>query len=134
MSTIIYPTGTCFDDALDLMEHFILEDCSKIETLILVHAICLQPDGPEEGTPFAHAWLEEGDVMWQAGILGGDKIQYSCSKAEMVAALRVQDLTRYTAHQVRDENQRSGTYGPWLPQYQALTKSPSPDAVLKGEG
>lgn len=117
------PTHTCFDDALDMMASFLDHDPRSVERLLLVHAICLVPEGPDKDQPFAHAWLEDGEEAWQAGFLDGVKVQFACRVADMVTELRVQHATKYTARQARDENHRSGHYGPWVEKYRALCRN-----------
>lgn len=128
MTGAIRPTHTCFDDALDLMAFFVEQDPKKIHTLMLVHAICLAPEGPSEGRPFAHAWLEDGDLAWQAGFLGDQKVQFSCDKAQLAETLRVQKATRYTVREAHEHNVRTSHYGPWEDEYQALcNRAPTPE-------
>lgn len=124
MSEPILPTHSCFDDALDYLSWRVKRDKRCIHTLFLVHAICLAPEGRKKDTPFAHAWVEEEVeglwVAWQDGFLRGQRITYSCDRDALVASLRVQEFTRYTVKQAAEENRRTGRYGPWLPQYEAL--------------
>lgn len=55
----IHPTHTCFDDALELIELLVKEHPELKEdigeNMLIVHAICLMPDG----SPYAHAWVED---------------------------------------------------------------------------
>jgi len=46
--------GDCYESACK----FLLENCSTMQTLTLVHAVCLLGGGPMEGQPFGHAWCE----------------------------------------------------------------------------
>lgn len=123
VNPVMHPTGTCFDDALELLAFFIEEDKRRIETLVLVHGICLKPPGyPREGAPFAHAWLEEGDLVWSAAILDGVKVQFSCEGEDFRRQLRVQEATRYTPREASAENMRTNHYGPWVEKYRSLCK------------
>lgn len=121
---VIHPTDTCFDDMMEALEMRVLADPTLKDDarLLLVHAIVLQPDGPERDKPFAHAWLEEGERMWQSGILDGEKILFSCDKEPALAELRVQDATRYTIREAAAENRRTVSLGPWEERYEALCK------------
>ncbi len=128
--TVIRPTGTCFDDALDLIEAWVRNEPHRVVhgTLRLVHGICLAPDGPKRGTPFAHAWVEElvsggATQIWQSGLLDGQRIAYSMELDEFEAKLRVQKCTRYTLPEAVRENHRTNHYGPWLPEYAELCGS-----------
>lgn len=135
MSTIL-PTHTCFDDALDFVEERVLADpaLARGESLLVVHAIALAPEGPRKGEPFAHAWVEElveGEwLVWQLGWLGGEQVAYSMPRDEHHRHLQVVDETRYTLRQVHAENCRHGTYGPWEERYQALCRERGEEPVM----
>lgn len=115
---MIRPTQTCFDDALDLLAEWLRRDRTAMITL--VHAICLAPDGPDAGAPFAHAWLERDGRIWQIGLLDGARVLWSVEPDEYRALMRPVAETRYTALEALRENDRSGHYGPWKPEYRAL--------------
>lgn len=120
--TTIMPTHSCFDDAIDFIAWRVKEDPSARDRLILVHAICLAPEGPKKDSPFAHAWVLAGDRAYQDGFIDGQRITYSCDAAALEQSLRIQAATRYTVDQAMEENRRSGTYGPWKPEYIALAR------------
>jgi hypothetical protein len=122
MATIL-PTQSCFDDAIEYLEMRVRLNPALAwgKTLILVHAICLAAEGPHAGEPFAHAWVEEDGRCGSAGLLdGGERIWMTVAREEWYAAHRVQQSTRYTLRDVWRENQQSGHYGPWRPEYRAL--------------
>ena len=117
--TDILPTYRCFDDALELIELRVKEDPTITRhdfTIILVHGICVGDDG----TRYAHAWVEEAGMVWDAGILNGQRVYFSFARAEYYEAKHVEDSTRYTLRDIVRENRRSGNYGPWNPEYQTL--------------
>jgi hypothetical protein len=118
----ILPTQKCFDDALDYITLRLEEDPEGAarDTLRLVHAIALAPDGPQAGTPFAHAWVEDGDLVWASGLLDGQLIYFAVNREEYHRELRVQDATTYTIAEALEENRKSGHYGPWKDEYRAL--------------
>jgi hypothetical protein len=125
LSTTILPTHTCFDDAIEYLSWRIQMRASDASRLFLVHAICLVPQGPRTGEPFAHAWVEEEMpgvpvVAWQDGFLQGKHVTYSMLAEELRAAFHVQESTRYTPAEAHAENQRTMTFGPWLDRYQSL--------------
>lgn len=129
----IYPTHSCFDDALDFIERRIKQDRSSGCRLILVHAIALAPEGSKQGQPFAHAWVEEGDLVWQDGIVNGNRVTYCTARDEYLRVMRIQESTRYTVPQLLRENARTGTYGPWEPQYIALcNENPNAPTLFDG--
>lgn len=135
-SPAIYPTFTCFDDALEFLGDRVKADpVAAARQLMLVHGICLAPEGPKKGTPFAHAWVEEmkpeGVVVWQAGILEGQRVLYSVGLQEFTQSFQVQQFTRYTVHQAALENERTCHFGPWIPEYEALCNH-GPDEIFGG--
>jgi hypothetical protein len=125
MATIL-PTHHCFDDALEYVEQRVIRDSSlAFDTrLVLAHGILLVPEGHHADRPFVHAWCEETEdghsVVWDAGMLDGERVWFSVDRAEWTAAMRPQLVTRYTLREAWAENVRSGTYGPWCPEYLAL--------------
>lgn len=123
----IRPTLTCFDDALDYLTHRVKVDGVQraFDRLRLVHGICLAPEGRHAGQPFAHGWVEEvlptgKFLVWQDGWILDHRVQYSMDRAEFFRELRVQKVTRYNLKEAARENARTGTYGPWIPEYVTL--------------
>jgi hypothetical protein len=115
----IYPTHKCFDDALDVVARWAREHV-ELSTVTVVHAICLAPEGPEAGTPFAHAWVERDGRVWQLGRIDDAIVLWAADAAEYRAAMRPITEARYTVVEALAENRRSGTYGPWRPEIKAL--------------
>jgi hypothetical protein len=123
----IYPTHTCFDDALETMAAFVQHDRRRIETLVLVHGVCVNPIN---GELYAHAWLEEHDRAWHAGHLGGPdgpKVIVEASRAELRVGLQVQEETRYSVLQAHLANYKSNHFGPWVERYRELCKDSAPE-------
>ena len=118
----VHPTRTCFDDAMDFMElHYktLAQLCD--ERYIIVHAICLMPDG----RPYAHAWVEDnkkGECIF-GGIINGQKVYLFAEKADYYECQQVQDTTKYTIKQAMMENLLSYSYGPWEQKYLSLTSN-----------
>lgn len=139
--TVIRPTNTCFDDALDFIAERVKRDVELAlhETrLILVHGICLAPEGPLIGEPFAHAWVEErapGEPkqVWQGGILDGERVYYGIDADEFAQMLRPQKVTRYTVREAWLENERTEHFGPWVAEYEALCRKPGEERVFTAE-
>jgi hypothetical protein len=129
---VIYPTRHCFDDAVEFCERRARQQHPSVTTTLrLVHGIILVPeDHPVDadlrpGEQTAHAWVEDGDVVWDAGLLAdGRRVEFSVAKAEYYAHYRVQATTAYTMGAVLIENRASGHCGPWRPEYRALCKKP----------
>ena len=121
-SLTILPTYSCFNDAIEYIEEIAKADQQRALGLVLVHAIVVMPDGPEEGTLYSHAWVEDGELVWQAGMWNGQRVYFSCLRVEYTRFMRVQDSTRYNLYELYIENRKSGHYGPWKPEYQALCR------------
>lgn len=120
----IHPTHACFDDALDYIgDEIKRRRKSKLPALVLVHAICLKPeDQPDAGQRFAHAWVEEGDLCVDHGVVNGVRITFKAKREEYYAGLRPEAMTRYTVREAALMNLKHGNYGPWEERYIALCK------------
>ena len=125
----VFPTHRCFDDSIEFCERRARTEHPNVETLRLVHAIILVPvDQPatgdlHPGDRAVHAWVEDGDLVWDAGLLpDGRRIEFAVAKAEYYAHYRVQETTVYTMRELLEHNRASGHYGPWRPEYQALCR------------
>lgn len=122
--TQIYPTHTCFDDAIEFIELLIKENPDLKEdikaNILIVHSICLMPDG----RPYAHAWVEDkkDDTSIFRGIIDGEATYLIAPRTEYYERFRVQETTKYTLYQALEENRKSNTYGPWKEKYRKLTK------------
>lgn len=115
----ILPTHTCFDDALDWVSEAVVKK-GKTD-LFLVHGIqCISTLNGDH--LFAHAWIEEGDLCWDFGILqeNGAKIAFAVQRAEYYAERQCRDVTRYTPFEACRENYNSNHFGPWKEKYRAL--------------
>jgi len=128
---VIYPTHKCFDNAMEFCERRARAFHPSIETTLrLVHGIILIPDQPDgltdarAGERAVHAWVEDGDLVWDAGLMeDGTPIEFAVQKAEYYAHYRVQETTVYTMWDVLEHNRASGHYGPWRPEYRALCRN-----------
>jgi len=129
----IYPSRSCFDDAIDFIETRVRENPQIVHgtSLLLVHGIAIAPPDHDgsivTGQPFAHAWVDEhdradGDVAWASGILDGSRVYYAVRRREFYRYLRIRRFTRYTLREVWEHNQQWGTYGPWRDEYRALCR------------
>ena len=125
----IHPTHTCFDDALDYLQQRIKQNGHRIEglRLVLIHAICIVPEGPDAGERFSHAWVEEDldnheAAVWQQGFYNGQRIIYASTRASVYETLRVVRTWGYSPEAAWEENNRTATYGPWVPELQALCR------------
>ena len=116
----LYPTNTCFDDAMEYIEFRLTEDPSLVhdERLILTHVLAevLEP-GPHQGEIITHAFCVENGECVDMWILNGERVAAFRTPSEMAQSLRIIESTRYNLKQVHQENVRSGTYGPWEQKY-----------------
>jgi hypothetical protein len=127
---IIRPTHRCFDDAMEFCEARARENHPSVSTTLrLVHGIVLVPiDQPADGEiqpgdPSAHAWVEDGELVFDAGILAdGRRVVFSATKASYYEHYRIQAATEYTMWEALKHNRASGHYGPWRAEYQALCR------------
>lgn len=107
--TDILPTHQCFDDAIDRLGELAREG-GQMPTL--VHGICAADDG----TPYAHAWVENRGLVWDAGMLNGQRVSFAVPVLEYWSAKRVGRTWRYTVIEMLRANREHGTYGPWVPE------------------
>ena len=117
----IYPTYTCFDDALDLLAEAVKANPDAVDSgeLRLVHGICLSPSGEK----YSHAWVESfGMHVWFMGILNGERATFACSRIEYYEDARVQETTKYTPREAWALNYEHENYGPWIERYKKLCK------------
>src|ERR1043165_3374248 len=79
----IYPTGTCFDDALDLLVAVLKLNPQWEPEIRLVHGICRAPDGHR----YAHAWVEDDSDATCAfyGVLQGKRRLFKARRDEYYA-------------------------------------------------
>ena len=116
---IVYPTHTCFDDALDMLCEAIKANpgSAHSDELKLVHGICVAPDGKK----YSHAWVEsDRRIAWFAGVVDGKKTQLAAPIEEYYIEINVVETTKYTPRQAWEENYRHANYGPWLEKYKRL--------------
>lgn len=127
----LYPTHTCFDDALDFLQAQVRRTPLIVWTTEwkLVHAIC-HPPGKN---PYSHAWIERtvpsgiDCYFWgRANSPDGPIVQAVAEKDEFYKEFYVTShITRYTLREVYDQNTIHGTFGPWEERYQVLTRQRS---------
>ena len=122
----IYPTHTCFDDALDFLVDVLRDNprerAALAQQLFLVHGLCQAPDG----RLYAHAWVEDAveDTCIFTGILDGTRRVFATPAHEYYAEVRVQEMTRYNLIQALQNNRFTNSYGPWEARYQAQVWPP----------
>ncbi len=120
----IYPTGTCFDDAIDYINAISLKEPWNIKLFNkqyrIAHGICLF----EDWRPYAHCWLEKANSCYDYRLFEspeGEKVQIKYTRGEFYTLFKPQKVVRYT---IRDclhlEKRVHGYCGPWDPQIRAL--------------
>ena len=114
----IRPTHECFDDAIDFMVQQLKIDPSLMHKrdLLLVHGICLTPDGK----PFAHAWVEQGNIVWNSGNLLEQKIYTAIDRKQFYSECRVTHSTKYSPREMIAYNVTFNNFGPWVLEYRKL--------------
>lgn len=115
----IYPTFTCFDDALEFVEDLVrTKNTAALTNVLVVHAICVMPSGER----YAHAWVETGGNCIFKGVIEGEACYITARQSEYYDHFAVQETTKYNWLQAGLENRLAGTYGPWEQKYLALTR------------
>ena len=113
MTTNIYPTHTCFDDALDYLVKPLKPE------LLLCHGI-VRPNGYNA----AHAWIYNPieDRIYQWGFMeDGKRCRVSFKLIEYQQQLKVVIFTYYTWQQALHLNARYNHFGPWEQLYYEQT-------------
>lgn len=117
----IFPTGTCFDDALEWLTELVKRSPLRGFTpnLFLCHGICLM-HGID---PYSHAWVEEFGMVWFSGVIEEDKAMIKCDLKEFYDHFHVtEQVTKYTPWQAVEQNHAAENYGPWEQRYIDLTR------------
>jgi hypothetical protein len=114
----VLPTHSCFDDALEYISKRVKADPAGSRGLRLVH--CLAEVRAEPGRIISHAFVLEGDNWIDQGMLGGVvRVIMARTREEIEQTLRLIDITYYSLQELAIENLRTGTFGPWKPEYLA---------------
>jgi hypothetical protein len=113
MPTIL-PTHSCFDDALAIMVDLL---AAGVPDAKFVHAIVAP-----YGKPFAHAWVEIGDVAMFKGIVDGKTVVVTRRVAAHYKALAVSESTHYSIDDAIAAEETAGHPAPWDDRYRELTR------------
>ena len=110
MINAVMPTGTCFTDALEILESWI--KCFGRDDWFKDVRVChgIIDAGSGEG-PISHAWLARDERVWQAGLVGSDKLVIQLSRQQFYQ--NVVTVTEHSLEDVARLNRSSGHYGPW---------------------
>jgi hypothetical protein len=130
------PTHTCFDDVLDHQAELRGRDLAAAHRQLIVHGILLAPEGPHEGEPFAHAWVEDpaDNRIYQSALLDdGTKVWWSCAWEEFERLMRPQHVTRYSLERAYILNWQTEHFGPWVPAYRALCNARGEAKVFQSD-
>lgn len=116
----LYPTGKCFDDAVEIITAFLRTDPRHAgrKDLFIVHGIV---EGPEYS--FSHAWVldEARKTVFQFHFLNGERIGVEYTLEQFNHHFKVTDEKRYTLREFDRLNRTHMTYGPWEDKYRRLT-------------
>lgn len=117
---VLYPTGKCFDDALDYLEFLVKEDPSRAHTTEyqLAHGIL---DSGEY--LYSHAWIETKESVIDGRILNDEKVMAEYDKTGFYIEMKVVERTLYTVKEACELNYISGHYGPWIEKYRKLCRN-----------
>lgn len=107
----IYPTHSCFDDALELVAQLVLLYPEKEADLFIVHALCKA----QGGEIYAHAWMEDDrkNMAVFTGIQDAERRHFAGVLLEYRAYLNVQEHQRYRWKEAYALNVLTGHQGPW---------------------
>lgn len=113
----IFPTHTCFDDALDYIVAQLKIHPGMEHTLTLVHGIAIGTCGPHAGEAYAHGWVEQDGYCVEAGVFRDEKVWYAVKRSQYYRARKIQKSTRYSVEEAWRLNEKHLTYGPWEREY-----------------
>lgn len=115
----LYPTGRCFDDAMEYMSLVFKESGKKaLAQLTMVHGVI-----HIEGRAIVHGWIEDDKNVIEGKFLRGERVYAFLDLKEYYTELMVKDFVKYTAKQALMLNLQSGNFGPWLPRYRKMLRN-----------
>lgn len=113
---VLYPTGTCFDDAVDYLNDLCSKEPWKIKWLNkqykIVHGICLL----EDGSPYSHCWLERANRCYDFRLYGSsikEKVMVEYTRIEYYSRFKPQKMLKYSLKDCCDLERTYGYPGPW---------------------
>lgn len=116
----IYPTHTCFDDALDFIARMLKKGGQSPPDLAkkyrVVHGLYRVDQVLYcEKKVIAHAWVldREHNEAIQDGYLKEERVTYSIAIEEFRKLFNTIHETIYTLHEVAKLNAKHNNYGPW---------------------
>lgn len=126
----IFPTFQCFNDSMEFIDHIAGECPELMDTMVLVHGICLSDGGRE----FVHAWVEDikNKMAIFCGIYMGERVYLAAPLENFFAGYTVKEATRYTVMEAMQNNLRTVHFGPWEKKYDALCFDGQSERVLGG--
>lgn len=120
------PTHKCFDDALDLLAHWVRTEPSvqSDPTVWLVHGLCTDSETKE---PYAHAWVQRGGAVYQAALNeAGERVYLEIDLELFEKCFGVLEANCYSIRSAWEQNKLHGHFGPWTPEHLALTLNNNP--------
>lgn len=125
IGSLIKPSKSCFYDAILSITNFITSDPLDLASIRLAHGICLSEQCDQ---PFAHAWIESDNSVWQQGTLGARKCSWRMDKRAFYDEYNVIDCTLYSLKDIAANGYKSGNNGPWKESYRNAIKL-APDLI-----
>lgn len=123
----LLPTGTCFDDAMDMLAEYVVRGVTK--DIRLVHGFCCWAR-----RPYAHAWIELGNEVYEGKFMAGDRVFMIMPKTAFYKDMVITEPTRYDVAEVAQLTQEHGNYGPWDYRYKkALAQSKSDMLIVESD-
>lgn len=128
------PTHRCYDDALDLITHWMIAEpeIAREPEVWLAHGICTDSD---EGHLYAHAWVERKNLVYNGAIneKSGERVYVEIPREYFHKVFGVTDVNYYSIRRAVAENTKHGHFGPWTESHMKLT-GPRGSLVKDAEG
>lgn len=118
----VYPTHSCFDDAIEYIIHIGETDQGYLKNLSITHALLKvnnkQFVGQHKGK-FAHAWVNDKKkkTILHSGIKGGERVIISWDNEVYFEHHEIIEFTEYTVEEIIEMNAKFLSYGPWEERY-----------------
>ena len=106
--------GDCYEAALE----FMVDNHEQTDEFTLIHGIATG-QGPIKGMLYGHAWVEQGDVVFDYS----NGKQVVMRKEDYYALGSISKTVRYTFDEMADLAVKTGHSGPWEPGMSPLAGS-----------
>jgi hypothetical protein len=116
-STILKPTGKCFDDVNDLIINIKMNEGKKFDYRLMriVHALC---QFNHSGHKFAHAWVKYKNENYEIKIHGDERVMTCFHESLYEREFQILQRSEYTLEKARKISAKAGySTGPWEHKY-----------------